>query len=112
MAGKNQKSLSARDRLILAGCLEPVEVFSTPLPVRMDQLDGLGENRLFRLAERVTGCCVSIRCLTDETSVPIDGVRLELELTDFEFRWLEDSEGDKFSYPRWSRLPISSETCD
>jgi len=98
MAGKNQKVLTARERLILAGALEPVEVRAQPLPVRIDQLDGLGENRLFRLAERVTGCCVSLRCLTDEASVPIVGVRLELDLPEFEFRWLEESEGDEYSY--------------
>jgi hypothetical protein len=98
MAGKNPKSLSARDKLILAGCLEPVEIFAEPLPVRIDQLDGLGENRLFRITDHVTSCCVSLCCLTDETSVPIDGVRLELQLPDFEFRWLDESEGDEYSY--------------
>ena len=100
MVRKNQKVRTARERLILAGCLDdPVEIRPKSLPVRIEQLDGLGENRLFRLAPLVTGLCVSLCCLTDETSVPIYGVRLELErLPDFEFRWLEDSEGDEYSY--------------
>jgi hypothetical protein len=98
MADRHQKILTARERLVRAGALAPAEVRVKALPVRIDQLDGLGENRLFRLTELTTGCCVSLQCLTDETSVPINEVRLELQLPGFEFRWLEESEGDEYSY--------------
>lgn len=98
MAKRRQAHPTARERLISAGCLDAIGESPKLLPVRIDQIDTLGENWLFRITNLVTGCCVCIRCLTDEASTPIDGVRLELQLADFEFRWLEDSEGDQYNY--------------